>query len=150
MRRKFYLFIITLCLVLSFTANAEIKNPDSYVLLTIGEPDSLDPGYAYDSHSGEILTFVYDNLIAYDGVSVSDFKPVLSTEVPSFENGLIADGGKTYIFPIRKGILFHNGNDLSPEDVEYTFERNILFDSELLCIGLLRRIGCIANVFCCL
>ena len=34
----------------------------------------------------------------------------------------------TYTFPIRKGVKFHNGAELTPEDVEYSFERNILAD----------------------
>lgn len=44
MKRNFFLFTIFLCLIMVFTANAEVKNSDTYVLLTIGEPDSLDPG----------------------------------------------------------------------------------------------------------
>jgi len=129
MKKNFYLLIIIFCLITTFTTNAQIKDPNTYVLLTIGEPDSLDPGYAYDSHSGEVLTFVYNNLIAYEGENIFKFIPILATAVPSKENGLITNDGKTYIFPIRKGVFFHNGNELNPEDVEYTFERNILFDS---------------------
>ncbi|MEN3202480.1 MAG: ABC transporter substrate-binding protein [Atribacterota bacterium] len=107
---------------------AEVKNPDTYIFLSIGEPDTLDPHYAYDTASGEVIGFVYENLIAYKGESVTEFVPRLATEVPTLENGLIRDGGKTYVFPIRKGVQFHNGNDLTPEDVEYSFERGILFD----------------------
>lgn len=109
-------------------AFAEIKNPDTYVYLHIGEPDTLDPGYAYDNASGEVLTYIYENLISYDGVNLQKFIPILATEIPTVENGLIQDNGTTYRFPIREGVKFHNGNDFTPEDVEYTFERNILFD----------------------
>ena len=129
MKRNLYLLIIIFFFIITFTAGAQIKDPNTYVLLTIGEPDSMDPGYAYDSHSGETLTFVYNNLIAYDGENIFKFIPILANAVPSKENGLITNGGKTYIFPIRKGVFFHNGNGLSPDDVEYTFERNILYDS---------------------
>lgn len=69
-------------------------------------------------------------MIAYKGRSVSEFEPRLATEVPSVKNGLIKDGGKTYIFPIRKGVKFHNGNPLTPEDVESSFERGLLYDPE--------------------
>jgi len=37
---------------------------------------------------------------------------------------------KTYIFPIRKGVKFHNGNPLTPEDVKYSFERGLLYDPD--------------------
>ena len=109
-------------------AFAEVKNPDTYIYLSIGEPDTLDPHYAYDTASGEVISFVYENLIAYKGESVTEFVPRLATEVPTVDNGLIRDEGKTYVFPIRKGVKFHNGNELTPEDVEYSFERGILFD----------------------
>ena len=125
------IIILTLWLVFVLgvaVAFAEIKNPDTYVYLSIGEADTLDPGYAYDSASGEILTYVYENLIAYDGANMQAFIPVLATEVPTVENGLIQNNATTYVFPIRPGVKFHNGNDLTPEDVEYSFERNILFD----------------------
>lgn len=38
---------------------------------------------------------MYDTLIAFDGPSTAKFVPILSEKVPSEENGLIRDGGKT-------------------------------------------------------
>lgn len=38
---------------------AEVKNPDTIITVTIGEPDTLDPHYAYDAASGEVLTQIY-------------------------------------------------------------------------------------------
>lgn len=120
-----FVLLVFLCVPFAFS---EVKNPDTYIYLSIGEPDTLDPHYAYDTASGDVIGAVYENLIAYKGESVTEFVPRLATEVPTVENGLIRDGGKTYVFPIRKGVKFHNGNDLTPEDVEYSFERGILFD----------------------
>ncbi|WP_372589369.1 ABC transporter substrate-binding protein [Fervidobacterium pennivorans subsp. shakshaketiis] len=105
-------------------------DPTVFVEATIGEPDTLDPHLAYDTTSGEVLYNIYENLIAYKGQSVSEFEPRLATEVPTVKNGLIKDGGKTYIFPIRKGVKFHNGNPLTPEDVKYSFERGLLYDPD--------------------
>jgi len=105
-------------------------DPTTYVSATIGEPDTLDPHLAYDTASGEVLYNVYENLIAYKGRSVSEFEPRLATEVPTVKNGLLKDGGKTYVFPIRKNVKFHNGNPLTPEDVEYSFERGLLYDPD--------------------
>ena len=99
MKKNFYLLIIIFCLITTFTTNAQIKDPNTYVLLTIGEPDSLDPGYAYDSHSGEVLTFVYNNLIAYEGENIFKFIPILATAVPSKENGLKPTTGKNLYNP---------------------------------------------------
>ncbi|ANQ53077.1 peptide ABC transporter substrate-binding protein [Thermosipho sp. 1063] len=121
--KKILVFLMVVLAVALFAAD-----PNVLVDATIGEPDTLDPHLAYDTSSGEVLYQVYENLIQYDGSSLNKFLPRLSTEVPTVDNGLIKDGGKTYIFPIRKGVKFHNGNDLTPEDVEYSFERGLLYN----------------------
>ena len=125
MRRLIVILMVSLMTVVAFT---QVKNPDMIFKATIGEADTLDPHHAYDTASGAIIFNVYDNLVAYDGESLSDFVPMLSTVVPTEENGYLRDDGKTYVFPIREGVKFHNGNDLTPEDVEYTFERGLLYN----------------------
>jgi len=103
-------------------AQPEIKNPDTFIYATIGPPDSLDPAYAYDTASGEIIQAVYETLIFWKGESTTEFDPILATEWN------VSADGKTYRFKIRKGVKFHNGNDLTPEDVEYSFERGMVQD----------------------
>ncbi len=124
MRKVFFLsavLILVSSIILAF-------DPTTYVSVGVGEVDTLDIHQAYDTASGEIIFNVYDGLIAYKGSSLSEFEPRLATQVPTVANGLIRDGGKTYIFPIKKGVKFHNGADLTPEDVEYSFKRGLLYD----------------------
>jgi len=107
----------------------EIKNPDIFVYVGLADPiESLDPAWAYDAGSGEIMINIYDTLVSFDGEATDKFKPVLATEVPGEANGLITHGGTTYAFPIRTGIKFHAGGDLTPEDVVYSFHRGMLED----------------------
>jgi len=103
-------------------AGGEIKNPDTFIMATIGDIDSLDPAYSYDTASGESQQCIYETLINFDGESTTEFVPVLATE------WTISADGKTYRFKIREGVKFHNGNDLTPEDVEYSFERGMVQD----------------------
>lgn len=124
------------------TPGPEVKNPDTYVVVGIGDfIDTLDPAAAYDTGSGSIIFNIYETLIFFDGPHPDKFVPWLATAVPSLENGLIRDEGRTYVFPIRQGVKFHygpvkdaNGNEipgsgvLTPEDVEYSFERGMLQD----------------------
>ncbi len=119
---------LALLVALSGTGLAEVKNPDTLIFATYGEPETLDPAYAYDTASGEVIYQVYENLIAYDGERLDRFVPLLATAVPSTANGLISADGKTYRFPIRSGVRFHNGALLTPQDVEYSFERAMLQD----------------------
>nr|ADM94996.1 ABC-type dipeptide transport system periplasmic component [uncultured Atribacterota bacterium] len=110
------------------TVNAQVKDPERMVYATIGGPETMDPHWSYDTASGEIIFQVYDNLIAYDGESIEKFVPMLALQVPSEKNGLIKYGGIDYIFPIRYGVRFHNGALMTPEDIEYSFERGMIFD----------------------
>jgi len=104
------------------TPPPEIKNPDIFIYATIGGPDSLDPAYSYDNASGEVEQVIYETLIFFDGESTTEFVSILATEWN------ISADGKTYRFKIREGVKFHNGNDLTPEDVEYSFERGMVQD----------------------
>ena len=101
----------------------EIKNPGIFIYATIGPWDSLDPAYAYDTASGEVIQAVYEPLLSnWDTESTTDYAPVLATE------WTVSEDGKTYRFKIREGVKFHNGNTLTPEDVEYSFERGMVQD----------------------
>ena len=121
----------------------EVQNPDTLTAVATGTANTLDPAYAYDTASGNIINNVYENLIRYpygvvdgndknpENYSVSEYKPMLATKVPTKENGLVRElsGGEViYEFPIREGVTFHNGNELTPEDVEYSFERTMIQD----------------------
>jgi len=130
MKRNLLVTVIVLALITAFASFsfAEVKNPDTMILATIGGPETIDPHWSYDTASGEVIYNCYDNLINYKGESTSEFVPMLSTEVPSVKNGLISEDGLTYTFPIREGVKFHNGDVLTPEDVTYSFKRGLVFD----------------------
>ena len=128
LNRFLIMFLVVLMMICATSVFAQIKNPDKIIVATIGSPETIDPHWSYDTASGEVIYQAYDNLINYDGESTIEFVPMLSTEVPTIENGLLKDNGLTYIFPIRKGVKFHNGAILTPEDVEYSIERAMIFD----------------------
>jgi peptide/nickel transport system substrate-binding protein len=98
------------------------QNPGTFVFQTIGEIDSLDPAWIYDTASGMQVGLIYDTLLYYDGEETAEFQPVLATEWNFDSTDL------TLTFKIRDGVKFHNGDTLTPEDVEYTFERAMVQD----------------------
>ncbi|MGC9070435.1 MAG: ABC transporter substrate-binding protein [Elusimicrobiales bacterium] len=116
-------------LVISFLTGC--FNPDKSKIIYFahtGEITSLDPAYSYDAITHGTLINVYETLIGFDGDKLDSFIPLISEKVPSKENGLISLDGKRYIFPIRKGIKFHNGDELEPEDVKYSLLRFMITD----------------------
>ena len=107
---------------------AEFKSKDSTTLVTVsfGEPETLDPALAYETAGGEIIQNVYDKLIDYDREKPTTFIPQLALEVPTVENGGISADGTVYTFKIRTGVKFHDGADMTPSDVAFTFQRGLL------------------------
>ena len=131
MKKKcFSHLLIILLVMLVCAAHAEVKNPDTFVFATYGTLRTLDPCVAYDTTSSQRLWNIYEPLIFFDGGHTDKFKPLLTTEVPSLENGGISADGKTYTFTIRKGVTFHEGQTLTPEDVVYSFKRNMMADPD--------------------
>ncbi len=77
--------------------------------------DSLDPHKAVAAGTKEVLFNVYEGLIKPDkdgnlvGAVASDYE--------------ISDDAKVYTFTLRDGVKFHNGNDVTAEDVKYSIDR---------------------------
>jgi len=129
-RLKFWLAIGLIIGLAAGMANAEVKNPDTFIFATYGTVRTLDPAVAYDTTSSQRLWNIYEPLIFFDGGHTDKFKPLLTTEVPTLENGGISADGKTYTFNIRKGVKFHEGQTLTAEDVVYSIKRGMIVDQD--------------------
>ena len=124
---------LIVCAILIFgisSVYAEVKNPDTFIRATNGTVRTLDPADAYGGIEGQRIANIYEPLIFFDGPYSDKYVPVLATEVPTVANGGISADGKTYTFHIRKGVKFHEGGDLTPEDVEYSIERTMVVDQD--------------------
>ena len=92
-------------------------DPDATIVIAEGvEPDTLDPIasslYIVDSM---VWSTVYETLVTttVDG----DIEPMLATEWEVSEDGL------TYTFTLREGVTFHDGAELTADDVVFSLER---------------------------
>jgi peptide/nickel transport system substrate-binding protein len=120
MWRKFLPFVFIAAL--GVYGWAQVPNPDTMIYATIGDLETLDPAWAYDTASGEAIFNIYETLVFFEGEHVDKFVPMLAT---SWE---ISDDGLVYTFTIRKGVKFHEGGDLTPEDVVYSLQRALIQD----------------------
>jgi peptide/nickel transport system substrate-binding protein len=92
----------------------------TFVEISMGDPDNLDPALDYETAGSHVIQQIYEPLLFFKRDSVTEFVPMLATGWD------VSPDGKVYVFDIRKGVKFHNGDDLTPEDVAYTFQRGIL------------------------
>ena len=122
--KKLGILLSLLCLF--SCARPELK--DALIVIHKGEMESLDPVYSYDGVTHGMLINVYDTLLKFNGSSLTELLPSISTQVPTVQNGLLSQDGLTYTFPIRKGVKFHDGTELTPEDVRYSLMRFLLSD----------------------
>jgi ABC-type transport system substrate-binding protein len=90
---------------------------------TIGMPETVDPAWAIDSSSKELIFNVYETLVFFDGESTDKFRPQLA------KSWTLNPDDLTYTFKIRENVSFHDGSLLTPEDVEYSFERALVYAS---------------------
>jgi peptide/nickel transport system substrate-binding protein len=77
---------------------------------------TLDPAKAYDFASSNILFNVGETLVGFPP-GQTEPEPLLAESVD------VSDDGLTYTFTIREGVTFHNGHELTSEDVKFSLER---------------------------
>ncbi len=150
MNSKVNMAIPTLFLMLSVlfaipsVTSAGIPNPDHIYWVSFGGPETVDPAWAYDTASGEVIQNVYEPLCQFDGMSTEAFIACLADDWPGYGtagNVLIpsapdaeapAGTTETWYFHIRTGVKWHDwsisGLYLRPSDVEYSIERAMIMD----------------------
>lgn len=87
---------------------------------------NLDPHTVDTTDDTSLLCFpenAYETLIYFNVDDTSTLEPHLASEVPSEDNGLITNDGRTFEFPLREGVAFHTGGEMTSEDVKFSFER---------------------------
>ena len=109
----------------STTVVSDVRNPGVLVHAWGGEPETFDPARAEAGNYGDnVVIQVYEFLVDF-APGENQVSPSLAAEVPTQENGLISADGLVYTFPIRQGVKFHDGTDLTAEDVKYSWDRVI-------------------------
>lgn len=90
--------------------------PSTLHLVQQTDVPTLDPAQWSDSVSMVYMHAIYDTLVQYapDGTT---FQPDLAT------SWTVQNGGKTYIFNLRKGVLFSNGDKFNANAVKYNLDR---------------------------
>ena len=87
---------------------------DTLVIAQGADAKSLDPHASNDNPSSRIRVQIYDRLMDLDDNGVPQPMLAESWERPD---------DKTIIFHLRKGVKFHNGDEMKASDVKFSLER---------------------------
>jgi len=90
-------------------------------LLAKAAGGTLDPQVNYTLQYWQLYQATYDGLLAFTkagGQAAFDVVPDIAEKIPTPTNG-----GRTWVFKIRKGIRFSNGKEVTPADVRASFQR---------------------------
>jgi peptide/nickel transport system substrate-binding protein len=93
----------------------------TFTILANSAFGQADPAQNYTLEEWQLLIDTHDGLTTFakeGGLAGTKIVPDLATSIPTPTNG-----GKTYLFHIRRGIKFSNGQVMKPSDFVTTFER---------------------------
>lgn len=77
---------------------------------------TLDPAIGYDWQNWSMIKSLFDGLMGYEP-GTTDLRLELAESHEVSEDGLV------HTFRLKDGILFHNGREITAEDVKYSLER---------------------------
>lgn len=78
------------------------------------KPLEFDPRLANDQESAQVLFNIYGSLL-YIG-ALGEISPGVA------KSWYVEDDGVTWVFSLRRGAKFHNGREITAEDVKYSYE----------------------------
>lgn len=106
--------LLAVTMATSVVAVAEEPKKDTLVIAQSADPVSLDPYGTTDTPAIRVANCIFDTLVTLD--DEGNIAPRLA------ESWEIVDDC-TYVFKLREGVKFHNGEELKASDVEFSFSK---------------------------
>ncbi|TJZ83903.1 ABC transporter substrate-binding protein [Paracoccus hibiscisoli] len=119
-----------LVLSLALPVAAQDYTPDPNAtpggMITITYKDdvaTLDPAIGYDWQNWSMIKSLFDGLMDYVP-GTTELRPGLAE---SYE---VSEDGTVFTFALRQGVTFHNGREMTAEDVKYSLDRVTLPETQ--------------------
>ncbi|MBM7622862.1 ABC transporter substrate-binding protein [Sporohalobacter salinus] len=93
----------------------EEKYGGTFKARVASDPPTLDPAHSTDTTSSRVIRNIFDGLVQYN-----EKLEVVPAIAKSWDVG---DKGLEWTFHLRKGAKFHNGREITADDVVYSFTR---------------------------
>jgi peptide/nickel transport system substrate-binding protein len=91
------------------------------VVALVADPVTLDPHADANETTVNAVRHIFETLVDRDRDDMSI--------VPGLAESWEIPDPQTYVFKLREGVRFHNGEELTASDVKFTFERMLAFPS---------------------
>ncbi len=114
--KRIFLSASLLCALFAVVP-AHAQTPRNYATLAmVAEPQTLDPMISTTDMIGTIMQHVFETLYTFD----ANWKvvPMLAETLPK-----VSGDGKTYAIALRKGVMLHNGREMTADDVVASLQR---------------------------
>lgn len=107
------LFALLFALLFPLLSCSQAHDPNTFVMIIESSPTNLDPRVGIDAQSERIDELIFDALLTRD--EHFNVQPGLaeSWDVPD---------PLTYVFHLRRGVRFHDGQPLTSRDVKWTMD----------------------------
>lgn len=99
------------------------KKEQKLIVDLVAEPTSLDPAQTADYNSQRVTSEMYDRLVIFDNNGFS----IIPSVAKKWD---VSEDGLEYTFKIRDDVYFHDGTQMTIDDIIYSFERIVMKDHE--------------------
>jgi ABC-type transport system substrate-binding protein len=119
--KKIYVAILA-SISLSFVAvsafSAPIKAGGKMIVTYKDDVSTLDPAIGYDWQNWSMIKSLFNGLMDYK-------KGTTQLKTDLAKSYTVSDDGLVYKFELLEGVKFHNGREMTADDVKYSIERAI-------------------------
>lgn len=109
--------VMALCLLGAFPLARAADKKTLVIGMDIGDGRTYDPARQADLSPPLTLGAVYETLVTLSADNLSDVKPALAT------SWTLGPSKQSWIFKLRPGVKFWNGDTLTAEDVKFSLDR---------------------------
>ena len=99
-----------------YTPDPNARSGGGIIITYKDDVATLDPAIGYDWQNWSMIKSLFDGLMDY-APGTTELRPGLAESYDLSEDGL------TYTFHLRQGVKFHNGREMTADDVKYSLDR---------------------------